>query len=38
MVHHKAVVAHDPVIKREIDELLPKGATELATDGTDYHS
>ena len=31
-------VAHHPIIKKEVDDLLAKGATEPSTGGADFYS
>ena len=34
----KAATAHHPIIQKEVDELLAKGAIELSSDGTGFYS
>ena len=34
----KVAVAHHPVIQKEVDNLLPMGASEPSTDGTGFYS
>ena len=33
----KAAAAHHPIIQKEVDELLPKGAIELSSGGAGFY-